>query len=314
MMQLLVLKENLKRFYGNYSIYIIPVLKFILGAAAFFLINSNIGFMERLGNPLIPVVMGLVASFIPCGLTAFFAGCFMIVHVATVSLEVALIICVVMMVVMMLYYGFRPGDGYLLLLTPVMFFLKMPYVVPLLVGLSGSVVSVIPVGCGVCIYYIITYMKQNAGVLAGSSVAELAGRFIQVAKSVFGNELMWVMIGAFAATIVIVYIIKNLPVDYAWTIAIIAGVITELVVIFIGDFNFNLSVDLVGIIIGMFASVVVALVYQFFVFAVDYSRTEFLQYEDDDYYYYVKAVPKIAVSAPDVKVQRIYSRKTGKKK
>lgn len=314
MMQLLVLKENLKRFYGNYSIYIIPVLKFILGAAVFFLINSNIGFMERLGNPLIPVVMGLVASFIPCGLTAFFAGCFMIVHVATVSLEVALIICVVMMVVMMLYYGFRPGDGYLLLLTPVMFFLKMPYVVPLLVGLSGSVVSVIPVGCGVCIYYIITYMKQNAGVLAGSSVAELAGRFIQVAKSVFGNELMWVMIGAFASTIVIVYIIKNLPVDYAWTIAIIAGVITELVVIFIGDFNFNLSVDLVGIIIGMFASVVVALVYQFFVFAVDYSRTEFLQYEDDDYYYYVKAVPKIAVSAPDVKVQRIYSRKTGKKK
>ena len=45
------------------------------------------------------------------------------------------------------------------------------------------------------------------------------------------------------------------------------------------------------------------------VFAVDYTRTEYLQYEDDDYYYYVKAVPKLTVSAPDVKVQRIYSRK-----
>ena len=31
--------------------------------------------------------------------------------------------------------------------------------------------------------------------------------------------------------------------------------------------------------------------------------------EDDEYYYYVKAVPKIAVSAPDVKVQKIYSRR-----
>ena len=30
---------------------------------------------------------------------------------------------------------------------------------------------------------------------------------------------------------------------------------------------------------------------------------------EDDYYYYVKAVPKLTVSAPDVKVQRIYSRK-----
>ena len=41
--------------------------------------------------------------------------------------------------------------------------------------------------------------------------------------------------------------------------------------------------------------------------------TEYLQYEDDDYYYYVKAVPKIAVSAPDVKVQKINARKSSKK-
>ena len=31
---------------------------------------------------------------------------------------------------------------------------------------------------------------------------------------------------------------------------------------------------------------------QFFVFSVDYSRTEHTQFEDDEYYYYVKAVPK----------------------
>jgi hypothetical protein len=42
---------------------------------------------------------------------------------------------------------------------------------------------------------------------------------------------------------------------------------------------------------------------------VDYSRTEYVQFEDDDYYYYVKAVPKLTVSAPDVKVQKINARK-----
>lgn len=312
MMQLLVFKENLKRFYGKYSIYIIPIVKFVVGAAAFFLINSNIGFMTRLNNPLIPVVMGLVASIVPYGFTAFLAGCFVVVHVSRVSLEVAVILCIFILAVMMLYYGFRPGDGYLLLLTPMLFFLKIPYVVPLLVGLSGGLVSIVPVSCGVCIYYIMMYLKQNAGVLAGGSVSELAARFIQVAKSVFGNELMWVMVAAFAAAIAIVFIIRRLPVDYSWTIAIIAGVITELIVIFIGDFNYNLTVNLISMILGILVSVVIALIYQFFVFAVDYSRTEYLQYEDDDYYYYVKAVPKIAVSAPDVKVHRIYSRKTGK--
>jgi len=312
MMGLLVFKEKLRQFYGKYSIYIAPVIKFLVGAAAFYMINSNVGYMEKLKNPLVPVIMGLVASVLPYGTTAFLAGCFLIAHISQVSIEVALIIGVFMLVVMILYYGFRPGDGVLLLLTPMMFFLNIPYVVPILVGLSGSLVSVVPVCSGVCIYYILMYLKQNAGVLAGSTMSEMAARFIQIVKNVFGNELMWVMAAAFAATILVVLIIKSLSVNYAWSIAIIAGVITELVVIFIGDFNFNLPISMGSMILGIVVSVILALIYQFFVFAVDYTRTEYLQYQDDEYYYYVKAVPKITVSAPDVKVRRIYSRKSGK--
>ena len=213
---------------------------------------------------------------------------------------------------MMLYYGFRPGDGYLLLLTPMMFFLKVPYVIPLFVGLSGSLVSIVPVSCGVCIYYIMMYLKQNAGVLAGSTMSEMAERFIVIVQSLFGNQLMWVMVAAFAAGVLVVFLIRNLSVDYSWSIAIIAGVITQLVVIFIGDFYFNLPVAIGPMILGILVSVVLALVYQFFVFAVDYTRTEYLQYQDGDYYYYVKAVPKITVSQPDVKVHRISSRKSSR--
>ena len=275
MIGLLVFKEKLKQFYGKYNIYIVPVVKFLVGFLTFWLINANVGFMTKLKNPLISVLMGLIASFIPYGVTAFLAGIFILIHVSQVSLEIALIIFVFMLAVTVLYYGFRPGDGYLLLLTPLLFFLRIPYVVPLVVGLSGSLVSIVPVCCGVCIYYILMYLKQNAGTLTGSSMTEMADRFM----------------------------------DYSWSIAIVAGVITQLAVIFVGDFNFNLPVSAGSMIFGIVVSVVIALIYQFFVFAVDYTRTEYLQYEDDDYYYYVKAVPKLTVSAPDVKVQRIYSRK-----
>ena len=312
MMELLVFKEKLRQFYGKYSLYIIPLIKFAVGYVTFYLINANVGFMARLKNPLIPLILGLVASIVPYGLTAFFAGCLLLVHVVQVSLEIALIIAVFMMAVLLLYYGFRPGDGYLLLLTPMMFFFNVPYVIPLLVGLSGGVVSIIPVSSGICIYYMIMYLKQNAGVLAGSSMSDMADRFIQIARSVFGNELMWVMVAAFAAAILVVFIIKNLPIDHAWPIAIIAGVITQLIVIFVGDMKFELSMSVTAMVIGMVIAVVLALIYHFFVFAVDYTRTEYLQYEDDEYHYYVKAVPKIAVSAPDVKVQCIYTRKTAK--
>ena len=38
---------------------------------------------------------------------------------------------------------------------------------------------------------------------------------------------------------------------------------------------------IVVISLGIILSVLAALIYQFFVFAVDYTRTEYLQYEDD---------------------------------
>ena len=119
MIGLLVFKEKLKQFYGKYNIYIVPVVKFLVGFLTFWLINANVGFMSKLKNPLIPVVMGLIASFIPYGVTAFLAGIFILIHVAQVSLEIALIIFVFMLAVTVLYYGFRPGDGYLLLLTTI---------------------------------------------------------------------------------------------------------------------------------------------------------------------------------------------------
>ena len=42
-----------------------------------------------------------------------------------------------------------------------------------------------------------------------------------------------------------------------------------------------------------------------YAFNLDYARTEKVQFEDDDYYYYVKAVPKITVTAKKVKVKKI---------
>lgn len=42
-----------------------------------------------------------------------------------------------------------------------------------------------------------------------------------------------------------------------------------------------------------------ALVLQLTVFSLDYSRTEYVQFEDDEYYYYVKAVPKITIAVSE---------------
>lgn len=312
MIGLLVFKEKLRMIYGKYDIYILLFVKFLLGFVSFFLLNQNIGYMTKLKSPAVPLVMGLICAFLPYGGIAFLSGVFMLAHLYSVSPEFALIVLIFLLIMGILYYGFQPGDSYLLLLTPILFYLKIPYAVPLLVGLSGSLFSVIPVSCGVVIYYILQYVKQNAGVLTNDASVDITQKYVQIVNVLVTNRLMMVMIGAFAVGILVVYIIRSLSVDYAWLIAIVAGAVAQLSMIFIGDFLFDVSAPVGELLIGVIASVMIAGIYDFFVFAVDYSRTEYIQYEDDDYHYYVKAVPKIIVSAPDVKVQKINPKKAQK--
>lgn len=309
MMSLLVFKERLKEFYARFDIYITPVIKFAFSFMAFFLMNKNIGFMTKLTEPYIPLVLSLVCSFLPYGAISFLAAGFMLVHLSGISLEITLVMTAFMLVAGLLYYGFQPGDSYLLVLTPVFFLLKIPYAIPLIVGLSGSIISVIPVSCGVFIYYTLLYVKQNAGVLTNDLSVDAVQRFMQLMKSLLSNKLMLVMAAAFALALIVVVIIRNMSMDYSWVIAIVAGTIAQLGVIFAGDITSDVSVPVIQLLVGILVSVILAGIYMFFVFAVDYTRTEYVQFEDDDYYYYVKAVPKLTVSTPDVKVQKINARK-----
>lgn len=113
------------------------------------------------------------------------------------------------------------------------------------------------------------------------------------------------MIAVCALGILVVYFIRLLSVDYSWILAIVFGSISQMAVIFTGDYLFDVQMPLQELVVGLLISLLAAGLYHFFVFAVDYSRTEYTQFEDDDYVYYVKAVPKVVVSRPDVRVQRI---------
>lgn len=305
MMMFLVLKERLKSFYGRYATLANGIIKFLFSYTALTMLNQNIGFMARLKIPFVPPVLALMCAFLPYGAISFLIAAVMLAHIYTVSFEIALVTAVFLIIVALLYYGFQPGDSYWLVLVPMAFILKIPFTIPLLAGLSGSLVTIIPVSCGVAIYYILMYVKQNAGVLTNDALVDITQKFVQIIKALVSNQSMMVMIGVCVVGILVVYMIRTLSVDYAWILAIVLGTIVQLAAVFVGDYLFDVSVPIGELIAGAVIALVLAGLYHFFVFAVDYSRTEYTQFEDDDYVYYVKAVPKVAVSKPDVRVQRI---------
>ena len=82
----------------------------------------------------------------------------------------------------------------------------------------------------------------------------------------------------------------------------------NIVVVAIGDVAMGVHASYGSLIFGSIGAAVIGVILELFFLSVDYSRSENLQYEDDEYYYYVKAVPKIVVSTPEKTVKRINER------
>ena len=113
-------------------------------------------------------------------------------------------------------------------------------------------------------------------------------------------------------TVIMVYLIRKLSVDYAWTIAIVSGALLDIVILMVGDLIYDANFSIGGVILGSIAAMAAAFVVQFFRFNLDYSRTEKVQFEDDEYYYYVKAVPKMTVATPEKKVKKITTQRNSR--
>ncbi len=305
MTTLLVAKQYIKIFISRYEVYLKPLVKLVLALVSLMAINGKIGYMHRLDNISVVLIVSLMCSFMPMNFIVFIAAVFTVLHLYELSLECAAFVLVLFLVMFLLYFRFSPKDTLVVLLTPICFLLKIPYVMPIAMGLLGTPASVVSVGCGVVAYYLLEHVSVSATALSGMDTEDIVARFRLVVDGFLDNKDMLFTIVAFAVTIIIVYLLRRAAMDYAWTIAIISGAIVDVMVLLIGDLMFDTNVSIGGIVTGTIFSVLISLAVQFFAFNVDYSRTEKVQFEDDEYYYYVKAIPKITVARPSRTVKRI---------
>ena len=305
MTTLLVYREQLKKFYSKYELYITPVMKFLLALLTLIMINNSIGYMGELKRFTVVMVLSLMCSFLPMNFIVFVAAGVTLGHLYKFSLECAGVAFVVFLLLFILYFRFSPRDTIAVLLTPLCFILKIPYVMPIAMGLVGTPVSAVSVASGAIAYYTVSYMTNSASMLNTFEKDETLEKFRYVIDGLLGNKAMFITIVAFAATVVVVYFIRRLSVDYSWTIAMITGALLDVLILLFGDLMYNTKLSIMGVIVGSVVSVLLVKVLEFFIFNIDYSRTEFVQFEDDEYYYYVKAVPKNTVAAPQKRVKTI---------
>ncbi len=307
MTNLLEIKDRLIRFYSKYETYLFPVVKFIVAIVLFTVINMNIGFMEKISRFPIALILALVCAILPVNATIWLAAFVVLADMYALSMEVAVTTLVLFAALFFLYFRFAPKDGFAAVLTPVCFKLNIPYVMPIGCSLLRDAYSVVAIICGTVIYYFLDGIHQNSGtlknVVADGETAATTSKFDISVGQLLSNKEMYLVIAIFTITTIVVYLVRRLEVEHAWTLAIISGVLIEVVGLFAGYLVLNVSGKTLGLLIGNILSLLISFVIQFLFMNLDYARTERVQFEDDDYYYYVKAVPKKMVAVKEVTVK-----------
>ena len=308
MVVLLEIKEKLVQIYGKYEAYIIPLLRFLLGVITFTLINVNIGYMKMLSTMPVALILAAICSVLPVNAMIVLAAIVVLLDLYALALEVFVVGALIFAFIYFVYYRFSPRYGYNAVLMPVCFKLGIPYAVPIGSGLLGEMYSVVSVVCGSVIYFFLKGVHENEATLNSASDAEMSAtsKITITLNQLLMNKEMFLVIAIFAIATIVVYIIRRLDIDNAWMIAWIAGVLIEIIGLISGYLLLGIPGKIFGVILGGGISAFLAWGMQFMFFNLDYTRTERLQFEDDEYYYYVKAVPKAVVTSSDKQVKHIH--------
>jgi hypothetical protein len=279
-------------------------VKFAVALVLFSEINARLGYMQTLSSLPVAFVLALICALLPVNAMVWIAALLVLADMYALSVEAAATTLVLFAALFFLYFRFAPKEGLAVILTPICFNLHIPYVMPAACGLLRDVTSVIAVVCGTVVYYFLDGIQQNAGILMNSaSEEEDLSKFDIAAGQLIGNREMYLVIAIFVAVAIVVYLVRRMDVEHAWTLAIISGILIEIVGLYVGYLLLNISDRTFWLIVGSIISAAIEFVIEFFVMNLDYARTEHVQFEDDDYYYYVKAIPKKMVAVKEVTVK-----------
>ncbi len=294
MTQWIELREALSDIYRRQDYWLLPLLR---AASTFIILLTAVTkFTEGLpgGGMFLLIFMSVLASFLPWSVIPLEAAVLLLYCIYKSSLELAVSAAIFFLIIMLVQTAFRGGHAVLIAVMPLFFILKIPFLLPVIAGLSFSLVAAVPIALGTLVYYFLRTVQLNYGTeTVGRDVEEMASRYGELFLDYIGNQGMIVVLLSLVLCFLIVFVVRNLPVDYSWSIAVGAGLLCSFLTLIIGNrFTSGSDFSVVSAFLSILLSLILSFVFIFFVHDADYRRTEKIQFEDDSYFYYVKAVPK----------------------
>ncbi|MDE5863648.1 MAG: hypothetical protein K2K56_01645 [Lachnospiraceae bacterium] len=309
MTTLLTFRDNIKAFCSRYDYVVTPLVKFMAAMMIFLSINGKMGYMEALNNILVVVLLSAICAFLPLELMAGIGGIMLLFHSFKVSLDVAAVGLALVLIFYCGYMRFAPKTGVIVFLVPLFYTGQLLYAMPIVLGFLIGPAAIIPMAFGLILCNYQEQLGQLVNVLAASAEEDEAVQGYQyVLSALISNKMLLLTIIIFACIILITYVLYRASFPYSRIVAFCVGGFTNVVLFLMGSVILLIEVEIPHILVGSVLGIVISIALQFCKGIVDYQGTELLQFEDDEYYYYVKAVPKLSVAESNKNVKRINSK------
>ena len=292
------LREKIRYVYAEHSALLDFLGRLASALMVFFIIRTMTGYHVFLSEPLVLVVFAFVAALMPSGALAVFAACLTVVQAFAADPMAAGVALAVFLVLYLLFLRFAPGEGVVLALTVVSLYFSMAPFMPLITGLRRRMKALVPMLSGAVVYALLNMLHRLPEVLAPFEKNDYMNRLTAMTRAVFTDELV-ILLAAMAASFVFVHASSGMAASYAPYLAVPGGGIIYLGFILIGALVTKTTAPVAAEAVAAGASVFAALILAMFLYPLRYKKSEYLRFEDDAYFYYVKAVPKAVVTAFD---------------
>ncbi len=292
MNQISALRDGLGNVYRQHDYWLQPLFRALTALVMFIMIRLRLGGSGMFGSLPVLLAAAIFCAFLPWTAISFFSAALVLGNLFAQSLEMTLVGTLVFLMAGLIQSAFRAKAGILLALLPFFYALHLPYVVVLAAGLTLGALGFIPLVLGTFIYYFLRYVTENAGSIGTTTdVTEMANQYAGIFSGFLANREMLLMAAVVTIGFLTVCIIRNLPANYAFELSVVSGCILMGGLLMAGS-----AADVVagfsGQLLSLLASLLLGLLYILLFHGADYRGSERLQFEDEEYYYYVKAVPK----------------------
>lgn len=309
MQRLWIFREKVKTFIDQHSLIFRCIVKFLGAMISLYTAGTLFGTNNLLSSFSISVGISFICIFIPFSYSFVVFAVICCIHAMSISIEVMFLLLLIILLIYVIYNRNFMQCGYLAILTFILMPTRLSAMIPIMVGIFAGPVGIPPMLTGVLIYYYaITLNEVMQNITRNVGTYQL---YQQVLDAMISNSEILLCLFTFLIILLVSRQLYRAKYSYAWHISIpISGIIYALVYLY-GSFFLELESSVVDVIVSVVLSVLVLEVIQFFKNVVDFSRVENLQFEDDEYYYYVKAVPKIKVTEKEFNVKKINTKRSG---